>query len=45
MKDALIVCICTGNGLKDPNALLKDIKPDQIQTISADTKSLEKVLA
>ena len=45
MKDAMIVCICTGNGLKDPNALLKGVKPDQIQTISADAKSLEKILA
>jgi len=45
MKDSVIACICTGSGLKDPNALLKGVKPDQIQTISADTKSLEKVLA
>ncbi|MDG6924085.1 MAG: threonine synthase, partial [Nitrososphaerota archaeon] len=41
MKDAKIVCICTGNGLKDPNALLKGINPDQIQTISASAKTLE----
>ena len=43
MKDAVIVCICTGNGLKDPNAVLKGVTPDQIQTISADAKSLEKI--
>lgn len=45
MKNATVVCICTGNGLKDPNALLKGITPDQLQTISANAKSLEKVLA
>ncbi len=45
LKDEVVVCICTGNGLKDPNALLKSVRPDQIQTISADAKSLEKVLA
>ena len=41
MKNAKIVCICTGNGLKDPNALLKGINPDQIQTISVNAKTLE----
>lgn len=45
MKDSTIVCICTGNGLKDPNALLKGITLDKLQTISADAKSLEQVLA
>ncbi len=45
MKHETIVCICTGNGLKDPNALLEGVKPDQIQTISTDAKSLEKILA
>jgi threonine synthase len=45
LRNARIACICTGNGLKDPNALLKGIKPDQIQTISAEAKSLEKILA
>ncbi|HYB04131.1 MAG TPA: threonine synthase [Nitrososphaerales archaeon] len=45
LKDKVVVCICTGNGLKDPNALLKTIRPDQIQTISADARSLETVLA
>ncbi len=40
-----IVCICTGNGLKDPNALLKTVSPDQIQTVSADATSLIKILA
>ncbi len=45
LKNSLVVCICTGNGLKDPNALLKTIRPEQIQTISADARSLETVLA
>jgi threonine synthase len=45
LKEAIVVCICTGNGLKDPNALLKGVSPDQIRTISAEAKSLEKVLA
>lgn len=45
MKDEKIVCICTGNGLKDPNALLKGISPDQIQTVSADASSLQRILA
>jgi threonine synthase len=45
MKNSIVVSICTGNGLKDPNALLKGVSPDQLQTISADAKSLQKILA
>jgi threonine synthase len=45
LRDEVVVCICTGNGLKDPNALLKAGRPNQIQTISADATSLERVLA
>jgi threonine synthase len=45
MKNSLVACICTGNGLKDPNALLKNVSPEQIQTISADATSFEKILA
>ena len=45
MKNSTVVSICTGNGLKDPNALLKGVTPDQLQTISADAKSLQKILA
>lgn len=45
LEDSTVVCICTGNGLKDPNALLKGVTPDQIQTISADATSLERILA
>jgi threonine synthase len=45
LKDNTIVCICTGNGLKDPNVFLKEVKPDQLQTISADARSLETILA
>ncbi len=44
MKDSKIVCICTGNGLKDPNALLKGISLESLKTISADERSLEKAL-
>jgi len=45
MKNSTVVSICTGNGLKDPNAVLKGVRPDQLQTISADAKSLQKILA
>ena len=45
MKSSTIVCIATGNGLKDPNALLKDMSPESLKTIPADAKSLENVLA
>ena len=45
VRGSTVVSICTGNGLKDPNALLKGVTPDQLQTISADAKSLQKVLA
>ncbi len=41
MRDAKVVCICTGNGLKDPNALLKGISPEHLQTIPANAKTLE----
>jgi threonine synthase len=45
MKDSSVVSICTGNGLKDPNALLKGVAPNQLKTISADAKSLQRILA
>jgi len=45
MKNSTVVSICTGNGLKDPNAVLKGVSPDQLQTISADAKYLQKILA
>ena len=45
LKDREIVCICTGNGLKDPNIVLKGISPEKLQTVSADAKSLERILA
>jgi len=45
LTNSNVVCICTGNGLKDPNALLKGMKPDQLETISAEESSLQKVLA
>lgn len=44
VRGSTVVSICTGNGLKDPNALLKGANPDQLQTISADTKSLQKLI-
>jgi len=45
IQNSNVVCICTGNGLKDPNALLKGIKPDELETISSDESSLQRVLA
>jgi threonine synthase len=45
MRDSRIVCVCTGNGLKDPNALLKGISPERLPSISAEATSLEKILA
>jgi threonine synthase len=45
LREATVVCICTGNGLKDSNALLKGVSPERIKTISAEAKSLERVLA
>ena len=45
MKNSRVVCICTGNGLKDPNAVLKGISPDQLESIPARAESLDKVLA
>ncbi|MDG6921759.1 MAG: threonine synthase, partial [Nitrososphaerota archaeon] len=44
MKNSTVVSICTGNGLKDPNALMKGVSPDQMKTISADAKSLRAIL-
>ncbi len=44
IKTSTVVCITTGNGLKDPNALLKDVSPASLRTIPADAKSLETVL-
>src|SRR5579875_3485490 len=44
LKESKVVCICTGNGLKDPNAVLKGISPERIQTLPADAVSLEKAL-
>jgi threonine synthase len=45
VKNSTVVSICTGNGLKDPNALMKGIAPDQLKTISADARSLQEILA
>jgi threonine synthase len=45
MKNSMIVCICTGNGLKDPNAVLKGISFEKLPTISAEAKSLERIMA
>ena len=45
MRNSRVVSICTGNGLKDPNALLKGVTPDQLQTVSASATSLRKILA
>ena len=44
MRDSKIVCICTGNGLKDPNAVLKGVSHERLPTIYDDAKYLEKIL-
>jgi threonine synthase len=46
MKDSTIVCIATGNGLKDPDAIIRnnELNTSEIKVVSADPKSLEKVL-
>jgi threonine synthase len=44
LKDSTIVCIATGNGLKDPTAVMKDLTPDKIKVVNADVTSLEKIL-
>jgi threonine synthase len=44
LKDSTIVCIATGNGLKDPNAVMKDLTRDKIKVVNADVRSLEKIL-
>jgi threonine synthase len=44
MKDSTIVCIATGNGLKDPNAIMKDLPTDRLKVVGADVKSLQRIL-
>ena len=44
IKDSSVVCICTGNGLKDPNAVLKGVSPELMKTLPVDAVSLERVL-
>ncbi len=44
LKDSTIVCVATGNGLKDPNTVMRDLDQNQIKVVSADAKSLEKSL-
>jgi threonine synthase len=45
LKDSTIVCIATGNGLKDPDAIMRnDLTLGKIKVVSPDSKSLEKVL-
>lgn len=45
MRDSTVICIATGNGLKDPNAILKGITPEKFLTIEPDQRSLEMVLS
>ena len=44
VKESVIVCIGTGNGLKDPNAIMKDLAGTRLKVVNADVKSLEKIL-
>jgi threonine synthase len=44
LKETTIVCVATGNGLKDPNAVLRDLSQDKIKVANADVKSFEKAL-
>jgi threonine synthase len=44
MKESTIVCIGTGNGLKDPNALMRDLRSSSLKVVNDDVKSLEKIL-
>ena len=47
MKEGTVVCIATGNGLKDPDAIMKwnDLAVSgKMKVVSADAKSLEKIL-
>ncbi len=41
MKSSAVVCVATGNGLKDPNAVLRDVSPEKFKTIQPEQKSLE----
>ena len=44
IRDSVTVCIATGNGLKDPNIVIKSTLQDNPRTVSSDTKSLEEIL-
>jgi threonine synthase len=44
VKDSTIVCVATGNGLKDPDAIMKNSLTSKLKLVKADSKSLEKVL-
>jgi threonine synthase len=45
MKESTIVCIATGNGLKDPDAIMRDhLSTSKIKLVNADQKALEKIL-
>jgi threonine synthase len=46
IKDSTVVAIATGNGLKDPDAVMKNYNLDasKIKVTSADSKALERIL-
>jgi threonine synthase len=44
IKSSTIVCIATGTGLKDPNAILRNTTEDQMKVVSSDSKSLENAI-
>lgn len=41
---ARVVCVLTGNVLKDSDAIMKNIGPDQMIEVDADVKSVERAL-
>ena len=43
-KKDRVVCVLTGNLLKDPDAILKNLPADQMVEIDADLASVERVL-
>jgi threonine synthase len=43
--NAQVVCVLTGNVLKDTDAIMKNVAPDQMIEIDADVKQVEKALS
>jgi len=43
-ENSVIVCVLTGNGLKDPSTAIKEVDMDENETYPADEKEISKVL-